>query len=106
MRSIFIGILVGFVIGVAESFMFKANASTAQLIITDVSIACLVIGAVLGWLQPRIQVAIGLLLARLFLGAIIYVAVIDRTNIWDDLGTGAINGLVIGLITALISGKR
>ena len=36
MRSIFIGILVGFVIGVAESFMFKANASPAQLIITDV----------------------------------------------------------------------
>ena len=92
-KQLLVGALAGLIFGVLSMFAFERNIS--------VIILPLILGALIGFLTGKgVLGNLGLYGAAAAIGALFYIPIAMQSGLWlDDIATGAITGLLIGLLT-------
>lgn len=93
-KSVLTGLVSGLILGGIQ--MLLLNGGVTFLVLASI------LGALIGYLSLR-QTGMGILLLSAVAGAIFYIVIAFQSGLWlDDIATGAITGLIIGLIFRFI----
>jgi hypothetical protein len=98
-QKVFIGAVCGFFIGIVEALVFSTSSGINALF-SDLLLACLVLGIVIGWLASCTLALKKYYLSCAGVGLLIFLGLAMNSGMYlDDTVQGLLSGLIIGAAT-------
>lgn len=100
-KRIIVGLVSGLIFGVVETFLFGGGFGNGYMWL----LLPMVLGAIIGW-ASSMSTGLNFFLLSAAVGAVFFILIALKTQSWaDDIATGAITGLLIGLIIHFLGPK-